>query len=79
MNTCSAPANLLRIVLTSLIIAGIKIAVPSDVVAADADSRIVLRPQLGCQATPKSGGFLVIKEIVVIDDQNAVCRNLRSR
>jgi hypothetical protein len=60
MNTCSAPANPLRKVLASLLIAGSTNAVPSQALAADADSRIVLQPELGCQATPKSGGILVI-------------------
>jgi hypothetical protein len=60
MNTCLVPANLLRIVLASLVIANTTIAILSKALAADGDTRIVLQPQLGCHATPKSGGMLVI-------------------
>ena len=60
MNTCLVPVNLLRIVLASLVIASTTIAVLSEALAADGDSRIVLQPQLGCHSTPKSGGMLVI-------------------
>jgi hypothetical protein len=60
MNTCSALADLLRKVLASLLIAGSTSAVLSQALAADADSGIVLQPELGCQATLRSGGILVI-------------------
>jgi hypothetical protein len=60
MNTRSALADLLQKVLASLLIAGSTSAVLSQALAADADSRIVLQPELGCQATPRSGGILVI-------------------
>lgn len=60
MNTCSALANPLRKFLAGMLIAGSVSPVPSQALAADADSRIALQPELGCQATPKSGGVLVI-------------------
>ena len=60
MNTCSALADLLRKVLTSLLIAGSTSAVLSQALAMDANSGIVPKPELGCQATLRSGGILVI-------------------
>lgn len=60
MNTCSALAKQLRRVFASLLIVGTTSAVLSKALAADADSRIVFQPELGCQATSKSGGILVI-------------------
>ena len=60
MNTRSALADLLQKVLASLLIVGSTSAVLSQALAADADSRIVLQPELGCQATPRPGGILVI-------------------
>lgn len=60
MNTCSALANPPRKVFASLLITGSTSAVLSQAFAADADLRIASQPELGCQATPKSGGVLVI-------------------
>ena len=60
MNTCSAPTSLRRKVLASMLIAGGMSFDLSQALAADADWRIVLQPELGCQATPKSPGILLI-------------------
>jgi len=60
MNPCSALANPLRKLLVSLLIAGATSAVLPQALAANADSRIMPQPELGCQATPKSGGMLVL-------------------